>query len=296
MQYSQRNKGTLRKRQQNVNNDLNNQTDNIGINSFNETKTFLEECLINLAHNYLFIDVVKKVIAYLILVSILSIIAEFIELPKDLYIVQKHNVFNRFGTKIGWFWTCLLLSPFIWITSLIHSESHLKAFYNQIRLLIATIGWYLWTNAFIKFEDQTGVCQGLNNSSKIDCYNGGGKWIPGFDVSGHTFLLLYSILIISEESFSFKNLPSKTQKTSKNLSTSQQIKRFEQIRKFVERNFICLFLLHLLWDFQLIVTALYYHNFLQKLVGAAIAVGCWAVTYRFWFIVGFPFLPIRRDV
>uniref|UniRef100_A0A1I8B122 Uncharacterized protein n=1 Tax=Meloidogyne hapla TaxID=6305 RepID=A0A1I8B122_MELHA len=88
MQYSQRNKGTLRKRQQNVNNDLNNQTDNIGINSFNETKTFLEECLINLAHNYLFIDVVKKVIAYLILVSILSIIAEFIELPKDLYIVQ----------------------------------------------------------------------------------------------------------------------------------------------------------------------------------------------------------------
>uniref|UniRef100_A0A914KGQ4 FIT family protein n=1 Tax=Meloidogyne incognita TaxID=6306 RepID=A0A914KGQ4_MELIC len=296
MQYSQRNKGTLRKRQPNVSNDLSNKTNDITINSFHQTKTFLEDFLTNLANYYLFIDVTKKVIAYLILLSILSIIAEFVELPRDLYIVQKHNVFNRFGTKIGWFWTCLLLCPFMWITSLIHNESYLKAFYSQIRLLIATIGWYLWTNAFVKFEDQTGVCQGLNNSSKIDCYNGGGKWIPGFDVSGHTFLLLYSILIVSEESFSFKNLPSKPQLISKNLPTNQQIKRFEQIRKFVERNFICLFLLHLLWDFQLIVTALYYHNFLQKLVGAAIAVGCWAVTYRFWFVVGFPFLPMRRNV
>nr|CAD2123828.1 unnamed protein product [Meloidogyne enterolobii] len=296
MQYSQRNKGTLRKRQPNISNDLSNKTNDITINSFRQRKTFLEDFLTNLANYYLFIDVTKKVIAYLILLSILSIIAEFVELPRDLYIVQKHNVFNRFGTKIGWFWTCLLLSPFMWITSLIHNESYLKAFYSQIRLLIATIGWYLWTNAFVKFEDQTGVCQGLNNSSKIDCYNGGGKWIPGFDVSGHTFLLLYSILIISEESFSFKNLPSKPQLISKNLPTNQQIKRFEQIRKFVERNFIGLFLLHLLWDFQLIVTALYYHNFLQKLVGAAIAVGCWAVTYRFWFVVGFPFLPMRRNV
>ncbi|CAK5044425.1 unnamed protein product [Meloidogyne enterolobii] len=294
MQNSQRNKGTLRKRQPNISNDLSNKTNDITINSFRQRKTFLEDFLTNLANYYLFIDVTKKVIAYLILVSILSVIAEFVELPRDLYI--KHNVFNRFGTKIGWFWTCLLLSPFMWITSLIHNESYLKAFYSQIRLLIATIGWYLWTNAFIKFEDQTGVCQGLNNSSRIDCHSGGGKWIPGFDVSGHTFLLLYSILIISEESFSFKNLPSKPQLISKNLPTNQQIKRFEQIRKFVERNFIGLFLLHLLWDFQLIVTALYYHNFLQKLVGAAIAVGCWAVTYRFWFVVGFPFLPMRRNV
>ncbi|CAK5031273.1 unnamed protein product [Meloidogyne enterolobii] len=294
MQNSQRNKGTLRKRQPNVSNDLSNKTNDITINSFHRTKTVLEDFLTNLANYYLFIDVTKKVIAYLILVSILSVIAEFVELPRDLYI--KHNVFNRFGTKIGWFWTCLLLCPFMWITSLIHNESYLKAFYSQIRLLIATIGWYLWTNAFIKFEDQTGVCQGLNNSSKIDCYNGGGKWIPGFDVSGHTFLLLYSILIVSEESFSFKNLPSKPHSFTTNLPTNQQIKRFEQIRKFVERNFIGLFVLHLLWDFQLIVTALYYHNFLQKLVGAAIAVGCWAVTYRFWFVVGFPFLPMRRNV
>jgi len=49
-----------------------------------------------LANYYLFTDVTKKVIAYFILVSILSVIAEFVELPRDLYIVQVFLILKYF--------------------------------------------------------------------------------------------------------------------------------------------------------------------------------------------------------
>jgi hypothetical protein len=50
---------------------------------------------------------------------------------------------------------------------------------------------------------------------------------------------------------------------------------------FSQWNFVLLFLLHLLWDFQLVVTALYYHDFWQKMIGATIAVVCWAGKHKF---------------
>uniref|UniRef100_A0A5S6QAS4 XK-related protein n=1 Tax=Trichuris muris TaxID=70415 RepID=A0A5S6QAS4_TRIMR len=42
-------------------------------------------------------------------------------------------------------------------------------------------------------------------------------------------------------------------------------------------------LLNLLWEFMLVITTLYYHSFAQKFSGAAIAIGCWFITYRVWY-------------
>jgi hypothetical protein len=44
--------------------------------------------LIQVARRYLFINAAKKAVAYLLLVTILSLLAEFVSLPSDWYIVQ----------------------------------------------------------------------------------------------------------------------------------------------------------------------------------------------------------------
>lgn len=48
-------------------------------------------------------------------------------------------------------------------------------------------------------EKLTGKCMGATAGHRRECFDLGGKWIPGFDISGHTFILLYSILLITEE-------------------------------------------------------------------------------------------------
>lgn len=175
----------------------------------------------------------------------------------------------------------------------------------------------LWTiiilhYSFVKIEYQTGKCHGSVGSSRNDCYVDGGKWIPGllnywysfiklfpvegFDISGHAFLLLYSILIITEEATSFRNWPIQPRVTAQHIPTRTDYDRFQQKTKFIQVffslkimkisnnfqwNFVLLFFLNLLWDFSLCVTALYYHNLIQKLIGASIAVFCWAGNFQF---------------
>ncbi|KAL3091661.1 hypothetical protein niasHT_024243 [Heterodera trifolii] len=251
--------------------------------------------LTQLSRKYLFIDAKKKALFYLAMVIVLSLLSHAINLPSG-YLTQKHNVFNQFGTKLGWFWTLLLLTPFIWSTSLLHHESKLKAGFDLFRLLVATALWYTFTNCFVKFELHTGKCHGSVESARVNCYENGGKWIPGFDISGHAFLLIYSILIICEESTSFQNWPSKPRATIHHVPSRKEFELFQRNTKIIQWLFVSLMLLHLLWDSQLLITSLYYHEFWQKLIGAIIGVFSWFVTYRFWFVVGFPFLPIRRHI
>ncbi|KAI3415689.1 hypothetical protein GPALN_005281 [Globodera pallida] len=252
--------------------------------------------LTQLARKYLFIDAQKKALFYLAIVAIFSLFSQTTELPGGFYLTQKHNVFNQFGTKLGWFWTMILLLPFVWLTSLLHHESKLKAAFDLFRLLVATAFWYIFTSCFVKFELHTGKCHGSTGTVRPNCYENGGKWIPGFDISGHAFLLIYSILIICEESTSFQNWPSKPRVTVQHVPSREEFVQFQKKTKFIQWNFVLLLILHLVWDLQLGITSLYYHEFWQKLIGACIGVFSWFVTYRFWFVVGFPFLPIRRHI
>lgn len=52
---------------------------------------------------------------------------------------------------------------------------------------------------FVAVEHMSAYCYGAKTSYRSDCASCGGKWVPGFDISGHCFLLIYSILIICEE-------------------------------------------------------------------------------------------------
>uniref|UniRef100_A0A915ED47 Uncharacterized protein n=1 Tax=Ditylenchus dipsaci TaxID=166011 RepID=A0A915ED47_9BILA len=181
-------------------------------------------------------------------------------------------------------------------TSFSHHGSYLKAARESTRLVIATFFWNFCTHAFMRIDHHTGMCLGATNATSYSCADEGGSWIPGFDISGHTFLLIYSSLIISEEAKVFYNWPAAPRATTKHIPSVTEYENFKKLSKWIQYWFVGLFLLQLFWDFQLMVTVLYYHTLLSKFMGAVIAVMCWYSTYYLWFPLAFPFKPIRRHI
>uniref|UniRef100_F1KYF4 FIT family protein n=1 Tax=Ascaris suum TaxID=6253 RepID=F1KYF4_ASCSU len=233
---------------------------------------------VQIARKYLFVKPEKKVIAYLSVVAVLSLFASFVPLSDHYYLVQKGNVLNKYGVKLGWFWTCFVVGPFMWYASRAHGKDPQSAITDLSRIVVATGFWYFCTNGFVTFEQMTGHCHGASSSSRSTCSSNGGKWVPGFDISGHCFILIYSILIICEESVSFRQL-----QTTRRKSTSSELYMVDNYIAIARFFFLLMLVLHVLWDFELLVSVLYYHHLAQKVLGALMAVLCWFITYRVWY-------------
>ncbi|KAI1722668.1 inositol phospholipid synthesis and fat-storage-inducing TM domain-containing protein [Ditylenchus destructor] len=250
--------------------------------------------VVSVAKKYLFLDVRYRAMSYFCAIVLLSYIAAILPPSKSSYFVQKHNILNQYGTKLGWFWTSILLIPFMWWTSSLHYESMSKAFCALSRYAIATFLWYFCTGIFMHVEQQTSGC-----SDSYEC-NGSdqcctGKRATGFDISGHTFLLLYSILIINEEVSSFRNWPKAPRTTPMHIPNVGEYNAYKKTTKYIRYLFVGLFCLHLFWDLQLVITVLFYHELLHKVFAAAIAVLCWASTYRLLFPLA-SIAPIKRHM
>ncbi|VDO52428.1 unnamed protein product [Haemonchus placei] len=138
---------------------------------YNEFKSLRTRLMV--ARRFLFIDPKKKAVAFLAFVALLSLVSSFVTLDNSLYIVQKHSVFNQYGVKLGWMWTCFTVGPFIWFSSRAHHR----------------------TDSF----GGSGIRCDIIRYSRTMCKEKGGVWIPGFDISGHCFLLIYSMLVMAEE-------------------------------------------------------------------------------------------------
>lgn len=73
------------------------------------------------------------------------------------------------------------------------------------RIILATLLWYFSVNLFSEIGKVTGHCQTESNTmvflkkSIEECIKEGHKWIYGFDLSGHIFLMTFSNFIIIEE-------------------------------------------------------------------------------------------------
>lgn len=232
---------------------------------------------------------------------------------------SKGNVLNVYFVKIGWGWTLALLSPFVLMTSsIIHLQSSKnegsskqdkivsfcrKVFIKDLtRIVICTLVWYFSVNLFVSIESVYGSCSApsMNGTtsqtvtgkfaSKGSCSREGYIW-SGFDISGHTFLLMFSILTILEESgimsgwepfgSTLKGLQQHEQKTKR--SDNKQYIIFERYSVFIRILFILLTLLLLIWDFMLIQTVLFYHTMIQKAVAGIWSVTLWFICYRIIF-------------
>ncbi|KAM3722012.1 Acyl-coenzyme A diphosphatase FITM2 [Dirofilaria immitis] len=243
--------------------------------------------LTHTARKYLYLSIDRKAIFYLLAVFVLSVFASIVPLSDHYYLVKKNNILNNYFVKLGWFWTCFVLCPFIWYISIAIGQSILGIMQNLSRIVIATTIWYYCTHAFVVFEQMTGHCHGSKLSPRSSCAVDGGKWIPGFDISGHCFILIYSSLIICEEALAFRTI-----------TTVRRTRKISSIKNgnFIRIFFIFMCVLHLLWDFELLISVLYYHHIYHKVMGALVAILCWYFTYHVWYRkIGIPPPPLQHD-
>ncbi|XP_053555690.1 acyl-coenzyme A diphosphatase FITM2 [Bombina bombina] len=210
-----------------------------------------------------------------------SIVKEFSPLP-DTYLSNKRNFLNVYFVKFSWAWTFFLLLPFITLTNYILTQSSTEVLRRLMSLFVGTVIWFICTKFFMFIENVTGSCYTSQLISDIkqpadkrECMLKGGTW-HGFDISGHSFLLPYCVLIILEETVVIHNL------------------RLDGHWKktIINALFVALGLLSLIWVWMLFCTAIYFHDFWQKIIGAGFGILGWFVTYKYWYVRTFsPGLP-----
>ncbi|XP_064023807.1 acyl-coenzyme A diphosphatase FITM2 [Pogoniulus pusillus] len=216
------------------------------------------------------------------------------ELVPETPMQNKHNPLNVYFVKVAWAWTLWLLLPFMAVTTYQFAKSKLhygptKSILLVLRrlsaLLVGTAIWYICTGLFLYIENLTGTCSIPGESSqphhppatKQQCLQASGVW-SGFDISGHCFLLSYCALLMVEELAVLEGLA--TQQNSK-------------LQAVIDGLLVSLCLLTMVWVFMFLCTALYFHDFSQKLLGVLIGLTAWYGTYRVWYLKPFsPGLPL----
>ncbi|RWS13645.1 FIT family protein CG10671-like protein [Dinothrombium tinctorium] len=242
--------------------------------------------------------------------------------------VSKHNFFNQWFVKIGWLWTLVLLTPFLVMISDIlrltrneeqQNEIEAKFLVNSkgipslsqsvdvqtkprtvlelvkqnakseyfVRIAINTFVWWFITNFFEWYDSYSASCSIAAHKNREVCVRSGGKW-AGFDISGHTFLLLFSNLIILEECVAMVGWESFGDQLNAKQQHYQKIYRenYQQHIMFsryiipIRILFILLTLLSILWDFMLVQTALFYHTMIQKFIAFLFALSLWFLLYK----------------
>ena len=152
-----------------------------------------------------------------------------------------------------------------------------------------TFFWYISVSIFNYIHDTSGFC---GKDFALDLSKCKPENVRRVDISGHTFLLLFNILVILEETKLYQWF---SEPVSKNFARS--FKSIENLRKLFS-NFnwlISIFLilivaLFILWHVMLVATALYYHDLLQKVLGGLFAIFGWIIFYKIIFKV-FKILP-----
>ncbi|XP_074662038.1 acyl-coenzyme A diphosphatase FITM2-like [Tubulanus polymorphus] len=254
--------------------------------------SFITMFIFYLCKKSLFMETSVKLGIYLILVCCGSVVFDVFRFPKT-YFSDKNNALNQYFVKLSWGWTSILVAIFIYLTSFVYCCGNVYKITRHLsRLLVGTASWYFWTQiVFHKVEQATGMCSNTQITNKILCVKSKFNWF-GFDLSGHTFLLIHCLLIISEEVKPLKkwdkirNFIFEEEKEMKNLNESELIvlkDSFNQFTIYIRILFIILTLLLLLWELMLIATVVYFHNMPQKLIAALIAVCNWFITYHIWF-------------
>ncbi|NXX82940.1 FITM2 protein, partial [Urocolius indicus] len=207
------------------------------------------------------------------------------DLVPETPLASKRNPLNVYFVKVAWAWMFWLLLPFITLTAYQFAKS--KLLYSPVRhvvavlrrlsvLLVGTAIWYNCTSLFLYIENLTGTCSAVGKAgeprhlyaTKHECQRANGSW-NGFDISGHCFLLSYCAMMIVEEVAVLEGL---------------SMDHNSKLHVVINGLFVSLCFLAGIWVFMLLCTALYFHDFSQKLIGLAVGLSAWYGTYRFWYL------------
>ncbi|XP_072370908.1 acyl-coenzyme A diphosphatase FITM2 isoform X3 [Scyliorhinus torazame] len=188
--------------------------------------------------------------------------------------------------KFSWGWTLGLLLPFVFTSNYFVQRDVLFAIRRITSCVVGTAVWFFSTRFFHVIESFTGECYESQNMTVLHefenlytCRKHGHLWL-GFDISGHSFLLSYCVLMITEEIAVVNELHKMEQKRGKATAT------------IIKSLFIALNALLLLWVWMFFCTAIYFHDMPHKIIGTAFGISAWYGTYGFWFKKSFsPGLP-----
>ena len=169
-------------------------------------QNFVYMCFMFVFKRFVFAPTHIKIGIYMSALIVLSVMRDFRDGGANAhahstnYLAQKHNIFNQYFVKLGWAWTLTALVPFVTMTSLVYTSFNPALMKNHLaRIIVATVFWYMLTNSFDLIDSFTGQCSVADARSKSECKGKRHEWINGFDISGHTFIPIYSLLIMVEE-------------------------------------------------------------------------------------------------
>lgn len=251
----------------------------------------INEIIVGLCRRFLEIPLPKRITFYLGLVLIGGLIGDLAPGLANWLVpfkTEKSSILNVYFVKLGWAWTTSLLLPFIVLVGkTIDNQPTWIRRVDLIRVIFATVLWFVSTQLFVHIELVTGSCSSNVYRNKVTCVRSGHRW-HGFDISGHVFILLYSSLMIIEETKSMIGFESFGYMLD---SRSQMLRKLHR-RSDAHRDlymkwlvpirllFISLTCLTFLWDLMLIQTVFFYHSFLQKVLAYIWAVFLWYATYQ----------------
>lgn len=184
--------------------------------------------------------------------------------------------------KLSWGWNLVLLLPFLFLSNSYH-RNLIFVFKRVTSLVVATAIWYSCTETFFYIEDITGTCSELGStpvihgefSTKAECRKAGFVW-DGFDISGHSFILAYSTLLIVEEMVPMLHLVQHNQKRT----------------ALLDALYVALNAIIVIWIWMFACTSVYFHEIIHKILGTLTAILGWYVTYKVWYLNPFsPGLP-----
>lgn len=220
-----------------------------------------------------------KLAIYFLAVTITSVIGDVAK-PGAIYFSNKHNIFNQYFVKLGWGWTFSVVGALMLLSVLISNKGEVKNFLNPIvRLTFMSVYWYICTHSFEWLEDITGSCTNTAMTSKRPCLRDGHNWL-GFDISGHSFLLVHCLLFLNEEAQVILSLSKSLDQLERTERSAPSPTLATTYRFQLRIITIALLFFTLLWEFMLFITALYFHTSVQKIVGMIIAMGGWVVVYK----------------
>ncbi|ETI27692.1 hypothetical protein G647_00141 [Cladophialophora carrionii CBS 160.54] len=236
------------------------------------------------------------------------------------YFAGKRNIVNVYFVKFGWFWTTL---AFVLLQITIRPANQRHYVQTGLRYALVTLSWFLTTQWFFgpalidrSFTITGGHCEpqivnttGLKEavdmsriSSGLACKVAGGRWRGGYDISGHVFMLVLSSAFLLYELHIFdrdSSHPSVSPQAAARLAHDMT----EEERKAVggwetetqaririwSRFFVYAVVLLDFW--MLMMTAIWFHTWLEKLAGLLIA----AVTVHGTYFLG-DVVPFWREL
>lgn len=253
------------------------------------------------------LDISYRIGMYVLGTLLISVMADYRstapERKSKSYFADESNFLNQYFVKLGWGWTITVVGAFVYFTSKTYGCGRINIIRNNLmRLVIATAVWYSFTSLFDLIEEKTGLCESRKFRQKEGCLEAGLRW-KGFDISGHSFILIWSNFVIFEEGKAYvgwerikdflrneehRRTQTVNDEEAETALTKLKNDEFLHLRSnytaatpYVRILFCLMAVFMILWDFMLICTVFYFHIMIEKVVASGVAVVLWFFFYKF---------------